>query len=82
MKLGLLVLQSRVPRQSRNSQSSEEVGPSWSASGSAAVTVDAVLADEARLREQFQQLWDASHIQELLVKRLRDYFSDRRALLS
>ena len=44
---------------------------------SAAVTADAMLACEARLREQFQQLWDVPHIRELLVKELRDFLKER-----
>ena len=41
---------------------------------STAVTADAIPADEARLREQFHQLWDVPHNRELLVKGLRGFF--------
>ena len=39
-----------------------------------AVKTDAMFADEARLREQFQQLWNVLHNRELLAKRLKELF--------
>ena len=59
-------------------ETSGEAGPFRSGAGgtsnAAAVTADAMPADEARLREQFQQLWDVPHTRELLVEGLRDFF--------
>ena len=69
-------LQSTVLLQSLNSQRVlMKFGPSWSKAygmNSAAAAADTMLADVARLRDQFQQLWDVLHTRELLVKRLRE----------